>query len=60
MQGGIADLHLTNNSRCDLREAQVCVRHIAAVYLPQTDPVAIDIAFPVVRVAIENLHIRGR
>jgi hypothetical protein len=34
MKGGIADLYLTNNSRCDLRETQICVRHIAAVDLP--------------------------
>jgi hypothetical protein len=36
------DLYLTNNSRCDLWEAQIRIWHITAVYLPQTDPEAIN------------------
>jgi hypothetical protein len=56
MQGGKSDLYLTDNRRRDLRKAQVRIWHITAVYLPQTDPEAVNIAFPVVGISIENLQ----
>lgn len=48
--------HLANHGRGDFRKAEIGVRHVTAVYLPQADPKAVNVTLPVVSMAIENLH----
>ena len=51
----IRKLYLANHGRSYFGKTKVWIRHIAAVYLPQTDSVTIHVTFPIIRVAIENL-----
>ncbi len=48
-------VYLANNSWCYFWEAEVRVRHVTTVYLPQADTKTVHITFPIIWVAIENL-----
>ncbi|CAA7402236.1 unnamed protein product [Spirodela intermedia] len=52
---GRRSAHLPDDGRGDLGEGEVRVGHVAAVDLPQADPKAVDVALPVVGVAVEHL-----